>query len=87
MPTQTSPNAVLGNFGRPHFLQDGDDASTVTTFVACKRAGRWVETEEALSAAGALWSPSDRTLNRYFEAMVGFTQPFFITPCDGRKLR
>jgi hypothetical protein len=23
----------------------------------------------------------------YFEAMVGFTQPFFITPCDGRKLR
>jgi hypothetical protein len=24
---------------------------------------------------------------RYFEAMVGFTQPFFITPCDGRKLR
>jgi hypothetical protein len=31
----------------------------------------------------ALWS-SDRTLKallkRYFEAMVGFTQPFFITP-------
>jgi hypothetical protein len=24
---------------------------------------------------------------RYFVAMVGFTQPFFITPCDGRKLR
>jgi hypothetical protein len=24
---------------------------------------------------------------RYFDAMVGFTQPFFITPCDGRKLR
>jgi hypothetical protein len=24
---------------------------------------------------------------RYFEAMVGFTQPFFITSCDGRKLR
>src|SRR5262249_9883027 len=23
----------------------------------------------------------------YFEAIVGFTQPFFITPCDGRKLR
>ena len=23
----------------------------------------------------------------YFAAMVGFTQPFFITPCDGRKLR
>jgi hypothetical protein len=23
----------------------------------------------------------------YFGAMVGFTQPFFITPCDGRKLR
>lgn len=44
-------------------------------------------TEEALSVAGALWSPSDRTLKRYFEAMVGFTQPFFMTPCDGRKLR
>jgi hypothetical protein len=41
-------------------------------------------TEEALSAAGALWSPSTE---RYFEAMVGFTQPFFITPCDGRRLR
>ena len=26
-------------------------------------------------------------LKRYFEAMVGFTHPFFITPCDGRKLR
>jgi len=26
-------------------------------------------------------------LDDYFEAMVGFTQPFFITPCDGRKLR
>jgi hypothetical protein len=24
---------------------------------------------------------------RYFESIVGFTQPFFITPCDGRKLR
>jgi hypothetical protein len=24
---------------------------------------------------------------RYLMAMVGFTQPFFITPCDGRKLR
>jgi tetratricopeptide (TPR) repeat protein len=24
---------------------------------------------------------------RYCDAMVGFTQPFFITPCDGRKLR
>jgi len=33
-----------------------------------------------------LQAPSDRR-ERYFEAMVGFTQPFFITPCDGRKLR
>ena len=33
-------------------------------------------------------SPLERAaLKRYFEAMVGFTQPFFITPCDGRKLR
>ena len=24
---------------------------------------------------------------RYFVAIVGFTHPFFITPCDGRKLR
>jgi hypothetical protein len=23
----------------------------------------------------------------YLVPMVGFTQPFFITPCDGRKLR
>jgi hypothetical protein len=29
----------------------------------------------------------NETTARYFEAMVGFTQPFFITPCDGRKLR
>ena len=34
-------------------------------------------------------SKNDCFQNRddYFEAMVGFTQPFFITPCDGRKLR
>ena len=44
-------------------------------------------TEEALSAAGALWSPLRQNVESYFEAMVGFTQPFFITPCDGRKLR
>jgi hypothetical protein len=45
-------------------------------------------TEVALSAAGALWSPLRQNVEkRYFEAMVGFTQPFFITPCDGRKLR
>lgn len=33
----------------------------------------------------SLHVPVERT--RYFVAMVGFTQPFFITPCDGRKLR
>jgi len=36
-------------------------------------------------AAGHYRPPSER--ERYLEAMVGFTQPFFITPCDGRKLR
>ena len=34
------------------------------------------------------WSPLRQNVEkRYFKAMVGFTQPFFITPCDGRKLR
>ena len=32
-------------------------------------------------------SPSDKNVEAYFGVMVGFTQPFFITPCDGRKLR
>ena len=36
------------------------------------------------STAGAAWCSQTE---RYFGAMVGFTQPFFITPCDGRKLR
>jgi hypothetical protein len=27
------------------------------------------------------------TNSGYFVAMVGFTQPFFMIPCDGRKLR
>src|SRR5438093_203824 len=40
-----------------------------------------------LTGRRPLLAPSDRTRERYFEAMVGFTQPFFITPCDGRKLR
>jgi hypothetical protein len=31
--------------------------------------------------------PPTERWKRYFETMVGFTQPFFITPCDGRKLR
>ena len=30
------------------------------------------------------WSPKPGV---YFVAIVGFTHPFFITPCDGRKLR
>ena len=39
-------------------------------------------------AAGALWSRvRQNVVSVHFEAMVGFTQPFFITPCDGRKLR
>jgi hypothetical protein len=33
----------------------------------------------------SLHVPVERT--RYFVAMVGFTQPFFMMPCDGRKLR
>jgi hypothetical protein len=54
-----------------------------------------MELEMLRSAAGkdnggCQWD-STRRSNRhrcgYFEAMVGFTQPFFITPCDGRKLR
>ena len=36
-------------------------------------------------ALGVSLQQKDET--RYFGAMVGFTQPFFITPCDGRKLR
>jgi len=32
------------------------------------------------------WPPKERC-ELYFDAIVGFTQPFFITPCDGRKLR
>jgi hypothetical protein len=38
-------------------------------------------------ALKALSAETERPYQRYFEAMVGFTQPFFITPCDGRKLR
>jgi hypothetical protein len=30
---------------------------------------------------------AEQTPTRYFGAMVGLIQPFFMMPCDGRKLR
>jgi hypothetical protein len=63
--------------GGARLCVDGDESEGAET------ERYWLRVLGTLNEAqgGCLWH------KRYFEAMVGFTQPFFITPCDGRKLR
>lgn len=49
------------------------------------KGGR-VLTEPTCRVARALGLVSNPE-TRYFGAMVGLIQPFFMMPCDGRKLR
>jgi hypothetical protein len=51
---------------------------------ARRRDDRVVTTDAAAITARQI---SVALAQPYLVAMVGFTHPFFITPCDGRKLR
>ena len=70
---------------------DSDIISVILRSIQLERFGerpaKWIF-QELQRRDGVEASPfPSAAKKRYFEAMVGFTQPFFITPCDGRKLR